>query len=55
MRNKKTIKNTDSSIVYNKAVKANNGCSHCSSGKGCNRSRDNDKNSWKSNRKTQWK
>lgn len=55
MRNKKVLKNTMNSQVYNKALKANLGCPLCPANKGCNKSRDNDHMGWKFWRKTKWK
>lgn len=54
MRNKKTLKNTMDSQVYNKAMKVNLGCSLCRPNKGCNRNRDNDFRCWKRHRDKQW-
>ena len=55
MRNKKIIKNTDHSRVYNMAIRLNFGCPICGPNRGCNRNRNNDFRNWKRYRGNQWK
>jgi len=55
MREKKTLKHTMNSQVYNKALRQNMGCPICPPNRGCNRNRDNHSLSWKGYRNSQWK
>ena len=57
-KNKNILKTTDNASVYKKAfVNLYFHCPICSPNKGCNRQAKwtHDNESWKSNRKTQWK
>lgn len=55
MKTKKTLQGTTDSKAYKRAVKEKSlNCQICSPHRGCNRNRDYD-NSWKSNRKHQWR
>jgi hypothetical protein len=55
MKEKKTLKNTLNSQVYNKALRQSLGCPICAPNKGCNQNRDNNYRNWKQWRKTKWK
>ena len=57
-KNKEILKTTDNPSVYKKAfTKLYSSCPMCSPGEGCNKPRrfNLDCESWKSNRKNQWK